>query len=95
MHNDIETKARYESVCSLIDGMMENIGCEKVYGKRIRHLYGSGVRSSYSHHSEAHVTRGCQVSSGQTIGISANKGRSFGPKPHFLVVFKFKQKDVL
>ena len=81
MHNDIYTKARCETVCSLIDGMMEDIGCEKVYGNRVRNFYGEGVRSSYSHHSEAHVRRGCQVSSGHPIGISAKRAEASGPSP--------------
>ena len=85
MHNGIDLEARYEPVYSVMDGMVEDIGCDRVSGNWIRLLHGDGVRSSYSHLSEIHVREGWRVSAGQTIGISGNTGRSTGPHLHFRI----------
>ncbi len=53
------------------------------YGNEIVVSHGNGVATRYAHLSQINVNPGDNVSSGETIGLSGNSGRSTGPHLHF------------
>lgn len=61
------------------------VGEDGVSGKYVVVDHGHGVRTSYCHLSEVHVTRGQEVDAGTPVALSGNTGRSTGPHLHFTV----------
>ncbi len=65
------------------DGIIEQTGTDRVYGRFVRLGHGQGYESYYGHLSDWNVSRGDTVRAGQTIGWVGSTGRSTAPHLHF------------
>ncbi|MBI5456592.1 peptidoglycan DD-metalloendopeptidase family protein [Candidatus Kaiserbacteria bacterium] len=59
-------------------------GCYS-YGRWLLIKHGNGISTLYAHLSQANVSQGQQVTTGQVIGYSGNTGYATGPHLHFSV----------
>jgi len=53
------------------------------YGQRVTIDNGHGNTSTYGHLNKVDVKQGATITSGQTIGLSGNTGKSTGPHVHY------------
>jgi murein DD-endopeptidase MepM/ murein hydrolase activator NlpD len=83
MHNGIDLRAHYESVFSIMDGIVLDIGQNHRSGLWIQVLHFGRLRSTYAHLSRIMVKKGQSVKSGEYIAISGNSGASTAPHLHF------------
>lgn len=67
---------------SMSNGVVVFAGQQSGYGTMVDIKYSDGTISRYGHMSAIHVSVGQQVSTGQTVGLSGNTGRSTGPHLH-------------
>lgn len=82
MHNGLDLKAHYESVFSMLPGIVSRTGYSKTGGYFVTVNHGVCV-CSYLHLSKIKVVTGQHVKAGQTIAISGNTGsRTTGPHLH-------------
>ncbi|WP_445430640.1 M23 family metallopeptidase [Chryseobacterium indoltheticum] len=86
IHNGIDLKARFESVYSVLDGIVTATGWDsKGGGNFIKVKHFDRFETSYLHLSEIYYRAGEQVKAGFIIGKSGNSGNSTGPHLHFSV----------
>lgn len=86
MHNGADLKANYESVHSVMDGMVTEAGWDPAGGGnyiKIRH--SNSFVTSYLHLSEVYYKAGELVKAGYIIAKSGNSGSSTGAHLHFAV----------
>ncbi len=65
------------------DGVVEQRGNDKQYGKFLLLKHGDGYESYYGHLKDWNVARGDSVQLGQTIGWIGTTGKSTAPHLHF------------
>ncbi len=87
MHNGIDLRAHYDSVFSVLDGVVLNVGYDHRSGRWIRIAHPGSLRISYAHLSHILVKKGQAVKSGECIGISGNSGKTTGPHLHLSLNF--------
>ena len=83
MHNGIDLRAHYDSVFSILDGIIQDAGYDHRSGRWIRIAHPGGLVSTYAHLSNILVTIGQSIRSGECIGITGNSGSSTAPHLHF------------
>ena len=83
LHNGIDLRAHYDSIFSIMDGIVLDIGQNHRSGLWIQVLHFGRLRSTYAHLSRILVKKGQTVKSGECIGISGNSGASTAPHLHF------------
>jgi murein DD-endopeptidase MepM/ murein hydrolase activator NlpD len=83
IHNGIDLRAHYDSVFSIMEGIVVAIGHDHSSGLWIQVLHSGRLRSTYAHLSRIMVQKGQMVKSGESIGISGNSGASTAPHLHF------------
>lgn len=88
-HNGVDFGASVGTrVKSVLDGVVAGTGNTDIYpgcysfGKWIMIKHDNGLSSIYGHLSSILVTKGAQVSTGDTIGYSGNTGYTTGPHLH-------------
>lgn len=82
MHKGIDLRARYDSVFSIMDGVIDDVGYNTVSGLWIRILHPGNLISKYAHLSIIAVLRGELINSGEYIGLSGNTGLTTGSHLH-------------
>ena len=85
MHKGIDLRARYDSVFSIMDGVILDVGYDAISGLWIRILHPGEIVSKYAHLSRIEVVKYQAVKSGQHVGVSGNSGRTTGPHLHFYI----------
>ncbi len=85
IHKGIDLRARFDSVFSIMDGVIDAVGYDPVSGLWIRILHPGEIVSTYSHLSRLEVRENQVVISGQYIGVSGNTGRTTGAHLHFQI----------
>jgi murein DD-endopeptidase MepM/ murein hydrolase activator NlpD len=88
MHNGIDLRAHYDSVFSIMEGIVVAIGHDHRSGLWIQVLHTGRLRSTYAHLSRSMVQIGQTVKSGECIGMSGNSGASTAPHLHFTLQWK-------
>jgi len=83
MHNGIDLRAHYDSVFSILDGIVEDVGYDPRSGLWIQIAHPGRLMSAYAHLSRILVPKGKKVKSGVCIGITGNSGSSTAPHLHF------------
>lgn len=89
MHNGLDLEARYETVYSMLDGVVEAKGEDSRSGRYIIVCHGE-YTVSYCHLSKSYVNKGDTVYAGEPIAVSGNTGRSTGPHLHLTCRHKGK-----
>jgi murein DD-endopeptidase MepM/ murein hydrolase activator NlpD len=89
MHKGIDLRARYDSVFSIMDGIIDDLGYDPISGLWIRILHRKEIVSTYAHLSRIEVMKYQAVRSGQYLGVSGNTGRTTGPHLHLQIAFKY------
>ncbi|HWP98377.1 MAG TPA: M23 family metallopeptidase [Syntrophomonadaceae bacterium] len=85
-HHGLDIAAHLgDPVRAAASGSVSFTGVQGVYGKMIVIDHPGGRQTAYAHLSEIDVTKGSQVSRGQTIGKIGVTGNSTGPHLHFEV----------
>lgn len=79
---DIDNRS-YPPVYAAASGTVEFAGFLGGYGNLVIVNHGGGTVTYYAHNSSLYVTKGTQVSQGQTIAKVGSTGRSTGPHLHF------------
>ena len=85
MHKGIDLRARYDSVFSIMDGLIDDVGYNSISGLWIRILHLGEIVSTYAHLSRIEVRKDDFVRSGQYVGVSGNTGRTTGPHLHLRI----------
>lgn len=84
MHNGIDIPVSYESVYSVLDGIVTEAGWDsKGGGNFIKIKHFNRFETSYLHMSQIYYQVGEYVKAGFIIGKSGNSGNSTGPHLHF------------
>jgi len=86
MHKGIDLRARYDSVFSIMDGVIDDLGYDPISGLWIRILYRREIVSTYAHLSRIEVRKDDFVRSGQYVGMTGNTGRTTGAHLHLSIV---------
>lgn len=85
-HHGLDISAHIgDPVRAAASGSVSFTGVQGVYGKMIVIDHPGGRQTAYAHLSEIDVSKGSQVSRGQTIGKVGVTGNSTGPHLHFEV----------
>lgn len=83
---DIDNCRAQDPIFAAAAGRVEIAGwSSRGYGLYTIIDHGNGMKTLYAHFSQLYVTRGQQVSQGQTIGIMGTTGRSTGIHLHYEV----------
>jgi murein DD-endopeptidase MepM/ murein hydrolase activator NlpD len=82
---DIAGKAG-DPVFATANGTVSSAGWDKDYGNCILVDHGRGISTRYGHLSRINVSKGQQVTKGQTIGQVGSTGRSTGNHLHYEVL---------
>lgn len=85
MHKGIDLRARYDSVFSIMDGVIDDVGYDPISGLWIRILHPGKIVSTYAHLLRLDVIKKQEVISGQLLGFSGNTGRITGPHLHLRI----------
>jgi len=86
-HTGLDIAARSGSAIRAADsGTVTFTGWQGGYGNFIIVNHGNGMITRYAHCSSINVSKGQQVTRGQTIGAVGSTGRSTGPHLHFEVL---------
>ncbi len=85
MHNGIDLRAHYDSVFSIMEGIVVANGHDHRSGLWIQVLHSGRLKSTYAHLSRIMVQTGQTVKSGECIGMSGNSGASTAPHLHFKI----------
>jgi murein DD-endopeptidase MepM/ murein hydrolase activator NlpD len=85
MHKGIDLRARYDSVFSIMDGVIDDLGYDPISGLWIRILHLGEIVSTYAHLSRIEVRKDDFVRSGQYVGVSGHTGRTTGPHLHLSI----------
>lgn len=75
-----------EPFVAAASGTVSSVGWSGGYGNMILIDHGNGVATRYAHASKLSVSKGQQVSKGETIGLVGSTGRSTGPHLHLEVI---------
>jgi murein DD-endopeptidase MepM/ murein hydrolase activator NlpD len=86
IHHGVDLRANYDSVFSIMDGIVVEIGNDDRSGLWIKILHSGRLKSSYAHLSRILVKNGKSIRAGECIGISGNSGTSNGPHLHFNIM---------
>jgi murein DD-endopeptidase MepM/ murein hydrolase activator NlpD len=78
------------SVVAPARGRVAFVGRKGPLGKSLVIDHGFGLRTSYGHVADFHVTRGQEIERGQRIASVGSTGRSTGPHLHYTVEVKGK-----
>ena len=85
-HTGIDIPNRsYPPVYAASAGTIEFAGRLGAYGNVVIINHGGGLSTYYAHNSVLYVSKGAQVTKGQTIAKMGSTGRSTGPHVHFEV----------
>lgn len=74
------------AIYAAADGIVEYSGWSRGYGNNVVVNHGNGTKTRYAHNSKHFVSKGDQVTKGQTITAMGSTGRSTGPHVHFEVM---------
>jgi murein DD-endopeptidase MepM/ murein hydrolase activator NlpD len=85
MHKGIDLRARFDSVFSIMDGVIQDVGYDQISGLWIRILHRREIVSTYAHLSRIEVRKDDFVRSGQYVGLSGHTGRTTGPHLHLQI----------
>lgn len=72
-----------DPVSAALEGTVNKVGYDNIYGNYIKVDHGKGVETLYGHLSKVNVSINQKVKKGDTIGKVGNTGRSTGPHLHF------------
>lgn len=65
------------------DGVVADIGADRVYGRYVRIDHGDGLSTLYGHNAWTFVLEGDSVEEREVIALSGSTGQSTGPHLHF------------
>jgi murein DD-endopeptidase MepM/ murein hydrolase activator NlpD len=82
-HNGIDLRAHFDSVFSIMDGVVVHASNDPYSGMKIKIEHHSKLTSTYAHLSLIFVKTGQEVKSGDCIGLSGKSGKIRGPHLHF------------
>ncbi len=77
------------------DGVVADIGADRVYGRYVRIYHGDGLSTLYGHNSWTFVLEGDSVEEREVIALSGSTGLSTGPHLHFEVRHRGRLIDPL
>jgi len=80
-HYGLDLQARYETVYSMFDGVVDTIGSNSRAGNYVTVRYGK-YTVSYCHLSKRYVSIGDSLFAGDPVAVSGNTGNSTGPHLH-------------
>jgi len=80
-------------VRSTADGIVEQRGSDRQYGRFLLLKHGQGYESYYGHLQDWNVDKGDSVQAGHTIGWVGNTGKSTAPHLHFEIRKDGKRLD--
>ncbi|WP_051986450.1 peptidoglycan DD-metalloendopeptidase family protein [Clostridium amazonitimonense] len=72
-----------EPINAALDGKVNKVGYDNIYGKYIKLDHGKGIETLYGHCSSITRKEGDTVKKGDVIAKIGNTGRSTGPHVHF------------
>ncbi len=88
-HNGIDLRAKYDTVYSMLPGVITKQGENKKNGKYIK-VKSNDFECIYTHLSEIFTKKKQKINAGDKIAISGNTGRTTGPHLHLSVKYKRK-----
>ena len=91
-HNGLDLRARYETVYSMLDGLVVAVSRDKRSGLYITIRHGEFL-VSYCHLSRVNVSKGETVVAGQPLAVTGNSGRSTAPHLHITCRFRGSYVD--
>lgn len=88
LHGGVDIAAKQGStVVAFADGKVEYIGESDDFGLYLQIEHDNGVKTFYAHCSKLLVTKGQQVTAGETVAKIGSTGQSTGPHLHFEIKF--------
>jgi murein DD-endopeptidase MepM/ murein hydrolase activator NlpD len=90
-HKGIDLAARYDTVFSILDGVVSKIGYNRLIGNYIIIAHCGDVQSLYGHLSVIAVLPGELVTARQAIGISGASGQVTGEHLHFSIKYQGRE----
>lgn len=91
-HNGLDLRARYETVYSMMGGMVTAVSQDSRSGLYITVRHGEFL-VSYCHLSQVKVGKGDSVVAGQPLAVTGNSGRSTAPHLHITCKFRGSYTD--
>lgn len=88
-HHGIDIGASFgDPIGAALEGVVEYVGYNNIYGNMIILNHGGGIETVYGHASVILTKVGKKVNKGDIIGKVGNTGRSTGPHLHFELRYK-------
>ncbi|WP_051652398.1 peptidoglycan DD-metalloendopeptidase family protein [Clostridium algidicarnis] len=72
-----------DPIGAALDGVVNKVGYDNIYGKYIKIDHGKGIETLYGHCSSISKGQGDTIKKGDAIGRVGSTGRSTGPHIHF------------
>lgn len=94
-HNGIDLYAHFDTVFSVLPGVVCRIGNDPVTGNYVVIDHGAGLETLYGHLSAIAVSPGETLNAGDVVAISGASGRVTGPHLHFAVRLNGRAVDPL
>lgn len=95
LHAGIDLATRYDTVYSVLDGVVSACRYDSGLGLYVHIAHSDGVETIYGHLSQWLVLPGDTVQAGDAIAISGETGAATGPHLHFAVQFHHHYIDPL
>src|SRR5438067_9403271 len=86
-HNGVDLRAKYDTVYSVLNGVVRSVCCDSSFGTVISLDHGK-ITTIYGHLSKSLVNSRESVSAGQPIAISGASGQVTSPHLHFSVRYQ-------
>jgi murein DD-endopeptidase MepM/ murein hydrolase activator NlpD len=94
-HKGVDLAARHDTVVSILDGVISQIGYNRLIGNYILISHPGDVESLYGHLSVIAALPGEQVTAGQSIGVTGATGRVTGEHLHFSIKYRGRELSPL